>query len=50
MKKFEVVFPDVDRKANPKLDKELEELEKLMQEDFEKYLKEEDDEQSSKPD
>lgn len=42
MKKIEVVFPGVNRKADPELDRKLEELEKLMQEDLEKYLEEED--------
>lgn len=44
MKKIEVVFPGVDRKSNPELDQKLQELEKEMQEDFERYLKEEDEE------
>lgn len=50
MKKIEVVFPDVDRKVNPKLDKALNELEKQMQEDFEKFLMEEDAEQHTTDD
>lgn len=44
MKKIEVVFPNIDRKSNPELDQKLQELEKEMQKDFERYLKEEDEE------